>query len=49
MVGLCPDLEPEVGWRVDHVISKWNMLTSLRNKSRTMQQDQPDLPDVYTG
>ena len=30
MVGMFPDLEGEVVWRVEHVMSKWDMLTNLR-------------------
>ena len=34
MVGAYPELEEEVRWRLDHVMTKWEMLTQLRTKSK---------------
>ena len=34
MVASFPELEEEVGWRVEHVMTKWDMLTGMRTKSR---------------
>ncbi len=30
MVGAAPHLEQEVGWRMEHVLTKWDMLAGLR-------------------
>ena len=46
MVGVYPELEGEVVWRMEHLMAKWDMLASLRNKART---NTTDLPDVYSG
>ena len=50
MVGVCPELEEEVGWRVEHVVTKWDLLASLRTNSRpgpASPASQP--PDLYSG
>ena len=45
MVGSYPELEEEVGWRVEHVMTKWDMLIGLRTKSRN---NLADIHDVYS-
>ncbi|XP_023326043.1 nesprin-1 [Eurytemora carolleeae] len=45
MVRVHPELEGEVSWRLEHVISKWDMLTNLRTKTR---KNESDLPDIYS-
>ena len=45
MVGSYPELEEEVRWRVDHVMTKWDMLTQLRNKSR---HNLNSIQDIYS-
>merc|ERR1719192_1943005 len=44
MVGAFPELEEEVGWRVEHVIAKWEMLSQLRGKVREPEA----MPDIYS-
>jgi len=45
MVGSYPELEEEVGWRVEHVMTKMDMLIGLRTKSRN---NLADIHDVYS-
>jgi len=45
MVGAFPEIEEEVTWRVEHVMSKWDMLSNLRIKTRT---EETDIPDIYS-
>ena len=45
MVGSYPELEEEVRWRLDHVMTKWDMLTQLRTKSR---HNINNIQDVYS-
>ena len=42
MVGCYPELEEEVRWRLDHVMTKWDMLTQLRAKSRNSVNNSQD-------
>ena len=35
MVACYPELEEEVTWRLEHVMTKWEMLSGLRTKSRS--------------
>ena len=45
MVGSYPELEEEVRWRLDHVMTKWDMLTGLRTKSRNNINN---IQDIYS-
>ena len=45
MVGSYPELEEEVRWRLEHVMTKWDMLTGLRTKSRNNLNN---LQDIYS-
>ena len=45
MVGSYPELEEEVRWRLDHVMTKWDMLTQLRTKSRN---NRDNIQDIYS-
>ena len=45
MVGSFPELEEEVRWRLDHVMTKWDLLTGLRTKSRNNLNN---IQDVYS-
>ena len=42
MVGSYPELEEEVRWRLEHVMTKWDMLTQLRAKSRNSVNNSQD-------
>jgi hypothetical protein len=47
MVGANPELEEEVGWRLEHVLTKWDMLAALRlSAGRSQSGDQ--LPEMYS-
>ena len=46
MVGAAPELEEEVGWRLGHVLTKWDMLAALRLSTARSQADQ--LPEMYS-
>jgi len=45
MVGAYPELEEEVRWRLDHVMTKWEMLTQLRTKSKNNLNN---VQDIYS-
>ena len=42
MVGCYPELEEEVRWWLEHVMTKWEMLTQLRTKSRNKLNNRQD-------
>ena len=42
MVGCYPELEEEVRWWLEHVMTKWEMLTQLRTKSRNNLNNRQD-------
>ena len=46
MVGAFPEIEEEVTWRVEHVMTKWDMLGKLRIKPKL---EETDIPDIYSG
>ena len=47
MVGCYPELEEEVSWRLEHVMTKWEMLTGLRTKARA-GGDSVSVCDIYS-
>ena len=48
MVASFPELEEEVRWRLDHVMTKWDMLTGLRMRTKSRQNLNNNIQDVYS-
>ena len=46
MISTFPDLGGEVGWRVEHVLAKWDMLNNLQTSNSSNKED---VSFIYSG